>query len=234
MRAQHAEVEGRVAGVDHLPVEQHRRAAGDQHVLRGEIAMHQTGGPGAGAVGDERGQGGGMLGPVRGDLPVVRVEPQRVEQLGPFRPGQPGGDGPLVQHRHAFGQRRHHREIDPAGQQFGLPVGRGRRDPLQLQDRRFSVRPVDRGDQDRAERAAQGPQDDALPVRPARVGGPLGLDVEPPPRRLDHPALVDDRDEAGHPAAQPPHGAVRADPPGRAQRGQHRLEAVIHQAAPRG
>ena len=73
-----------------------------------------------------------MLGPVRGHLPVVRVEPQRVEQrgalsVGPVRARETVGYGRLVQHLHALRQRLDHGQVGPAGQQsaFQLAAGGG-------------------------------------------------------------------------------------------------------------
>ena len=79
VRQGEAQVEGRVAEVDHLMIEQHQPPLIHQHVLRTVVAMHKRVAPGTGPV-DQTGIKGGDIGNLRGGVGVIRLEPQRFKE----------------------------------------------------------------------------------------------------------------------------------------------------------
>src|ERR671916_1001969 len=74
-----AQVEGRVAEVDNLVVEQHEGAFADEDVLRAVVAVDQGVAPGASLLYERAKEIGGLRN-LPGGVIVIRLQPQRLEE----------------------------------------------------------------------------------------------------------------------------------------------------------
>jgi len=229
-----AEIEPRIAPVDHLVVKQNQPPFVDQDVLRAVVAVDQGDGDRSRLCQQSLDEGRRRRHPARG-VSVVRLQPQRLEEgaVGEDRLDlRPPLGRPAVDRPQQPGELVDVPGVEPPRQQHPLPVLVRRRHRRHRQQVLLAILEHQGNRRSRRRQLGQPAQPQRLPLDPLRRAEPIDRHPQLGERLLQHPPLaprpLDQHRPVRHPAGQYPdlRRLVGRDPAAAPQIAQQRVRLL--------